>query len=132
MENNWKKIEEWSKINEALEKIWAPGYDLMARRADIERDIPWLKGHGANPSGPVHHRVEPPPPKPQIPAEQNIPSDKMLIDGRAPKESSKRKKQSDTQKGIEKLPVMNHSQSPQRSLLDQTQDFQGDPSKNKN
>jgi len=127
MENNWKKIAEWSALNEQLEKIWSPGYELMARRNAIERDIPWLKGHGASPSGPNPPRIEPLPPQEQEMKEVAPPAAKKMVDGRPPGERSKKK--SKTQQGLENLPVMNHPRSSDPFLPDQSQSFQGDPSK---
>jgi len=126
MENSWLKIGEWAAINAELEKIWAPGYDLMARRAAIEREIPWLKGHGANPSGPSPPGGAPLPPPPPA-SNQPPPATKIIV---PPGGSSERKKKkSKTQTGIENLPVMNLPKGSEKNPLDQSDSFQGDPDK---
>lgn len=126
MESSWTKIGEWAKINAQLEKIWAPGYDLYAQRAAIEKEIPWLKGHGANPSGPSSGGGAPPLPPP--PSTSRPPSSTKII--APPGEDEKRKnKKSKTEKGIASLPVMNQPKTGEKGPLDLSDSFQGDPDK---
>jgi len=127
METPWKKISEWSAINEELEKIWAPGYEMMARRNAIEKEFPWLKGHGANPAGSGAMRVEPLPQPDKEMVDVPPPLQKKIIDTRPDK--SGQKKKTKTQAGIEGLSVMNHPRSSDPIIPDQTQTFQGDPTK---
>ena len=47
--NPYALVEEWAKINSELEKAWEPYRAQVARRDEIEKVIPWLKGHGASP-----------------------------------------------------------------------------------
>lgn len=124
MENSWKKIGEWAQINSELEKIWAPGYELYSRRAAIEREIPWLKGHGANPSGPSPGGGAPPPPLRQ-PSSQPPAATKIIVPEEG--ESSRKKKKSKTQKGIEGLPVMVVPPTVEKGPLDLSDTFQGNP-----
>jgi len=123
-EDPWKLVGEWAALNSSLEKIWEPGYALLARRTEIERQVPWLKGHGASPAGnalpkPPFSSLAPPP----------RPSS-MLID--PPEESSsEKKKMSRQEKKIRKMAVMQASPGkPETKSLDQSQSFQGNPDKN--
>jgi hypothetical protein len=58
---DYKLVEEWAQLNTKLEAGWAPYRDLVAQRDEIEKKIPWLKGHGASP-----YPSKPPPPPPSI------------------------------------------------------------------
>ena len=113
--SNWKKIGEWAAINAELEKIWEPGYKLLEKRTEIERDIPWLKGHGAKPDGPSGPKL--------LAAIPTIQSTQIIDPG------AKTAKKARTEKGIKSLQVMKSPAKPPSDLPDQTQDFQGDPNK---
>jgi hypothetical protein len=127
MSEDWKKIAEWSAINAELEKIWEPGFNLMLRRNQIEKEIPWLKGHGANPSGALGTRIEPPPKKDAEMKEVEPPPPKKIIDTRSEKE--KKSKKARTQSEIEKLPIMAQPRGSETKILDQSQNFPDDPNK---
>lgn len=127
MDSEWKKIAEWSLLNEQLEKIWEPGFNLMARRNQIEKEIPWLKGHGANPSGPAGMRIEPLPKKDSEMPDAAPPPPKKLVDTSSAKE--KKNKKPRTQTEIEKLAVMTHQKGTENRSLDQSQGFPDDPNR---
>jgi len=50
--DHYNLVAEWAKINAELEKAWEPYRAQVARRDEIEKQIPWLKGHGATPYPP--------------------------------------------------------------------------------
>jgi hypothetical protein len=121
MESDWKKIAEWAEINAQLEKLWSQGWDLAARRAEIEKGIPWLKNHGANPFTP--------PGAPLVPPSSSSAPPRSTILLSPPSDSGPKKKKSKTEAKISGLPVMRSPEKPEGSKLDLSQTFQGDPDK---
>jgi hypothetical protein len=59
--NPYSLVEEWAKLNSLLEKAWEPYRAQVARRDEIEKEIPWLKGHGASPYPSKTSSAVPPP-----------------------------------------------------------------------
>jgi hypothetical protein len=121
--NPYNLVAEWAKINTDLEKAWEPYRALVARRDEIEKEIPWLKGHGASPfpskppPQPLSSNSSPPPP---------VSSNTKLEAPRTPGKSGRSEK--DVKGKVEKLrnqPSAGKSPSTTPMSSDQTQNFAG-------
>jgi len=117
--NPYNLVEEWAKLNSALDKGWEPYRALVARRDEIEKEVPWLKGHGASPFPP---KSSSPPPTSSSPLKPTTVIEENRIPGkssRSEKEVKKRveglKGQGETKKSPSTVPMSK----------DQTQSFQG-------
>lgn len=117
--NPFNLVEEWAKINAELNKAWEPYRALVARRDEIEKQVPWLKGHGASP-----YPSKPPPPPP---TSSSVPKPETIIEpGRTPGKSGRSEKE--VKEKVSKLKAQGSAgKSPSSTPMskDQTQSFQG-------
>jgi hypothetical protein len=124
MESNpYTLVEEWAKINAELEKAWEPYKKLVARRDEIEKSVPWLKGHGASP-----FPTKPPPPPPGSSSSSPPPSKPgtKIEPARTPGKSTRSEKE--VKQKVEKLksqPKSGSSPSTTPMSEDTTQNFAG-------
>lgn len=117
--NPYNLVEEWAKLNSALDKGWEPYRTLVARRDEIEKEVPWLKGHGASPFPPKPTSppsLIPSPSKPETSIEPNrIPGKSSRSEKGIKEKVNKLKNQEETKKSPSTVPMSK----------DQTQSFQG-------
>jgi hypothetical protein len=117
---DYKLVEDWAKLNAKLEAGWAPYRDLVAQRDEIEKQIPWLKGHGASPypsKAPLPVLSSSPAPKPET-----------RIEGLPPSGSKRNRSEQEAKKKLEKVRAQGGSgTSPSATPLsgDTTQNFAG-------
>jgi hypothetical protein len=98
-------ISRWTELNRKLEASWNPLHPLVAERDEIEKQLPWLKGHGASPFPP---KTQPPAPPPEQPPAAKPPPKQP-----PPEENKqKRKKPSTTGEKIRDLTVMKNVPPP--------------------
>lgn len=105
--DKYEAIQKWAELNKKLEASWTPLHQLVAERDEIEKVLPWLKGHGASPFPPK--AAPPPPPQDQQPPPPVAPPKQKQLKER------ERKKPKNTEAMIRAMEVMKSSGPPASS-----------------
>jgi cell envelope opacity-associated protein A len=107
--DKYDQIARWTDINRKLEASWTPLHPLVAERDEIEKALPWLKGHGASPY-PEKPKTSAPPPSSPPPA---VPP--PVQNKGSSQKQQKRKKPENTEEKMRNLAVMQQTSPPSSS-----------------